>query len=101
MSRPITKEDVIQNKKKAIRSMNNILEALINDSSNKHLKKADLISYWLQSYAEFIRFEEKFNPSKLLAYTRGDIIRVNFGFRVGAELGGLHYAVVLDKKKSS
>lgn len=98
MSRPITKEDVIQNKKKAIRSMNNILEALINDSSNKHLKKADLISYWLQSYAEFIRFEEKFNPSKLLAYTRGDIIRVNFGFRVGAELGGLHYAVVLDKK---
>ena len=75
MSRPITKEDVIQNKKKAIRSMNNILEALINDSSNKHLKKADLISYWLQSYAEFIRFEEKFNPSKLLSYTRGDIIQ--------------------------
>ena len=44
MSRPITKEDVIQNKKKAIRSMNNILEALINDSSNKHLKKADLLA---------------------------------------------------------
>ena len=98
MSRRITKEDVIQNKKRAIRSLNNMLERLINDSSDKHLKKANLVSYWIQDYVRFIQFEDSFDPTRLLSYKRGDIVRVNFGFRVGAEFGGLHYAVVLDKE---
>lgn len=98
MSHQKTKEDVIQNKKKAIKSVNKMLENLINDSSEKHLKKANLISYWIQDYVRFTQFEEKFNPTRLLSYKRGDVIRVNFGFRVGAEFGGLHYAVVLDKE---
>lgn len=98
MKKGFTKENVIQNKKNAIRSLNNMLERLINDSSDKHLKKANLISYWIQDYVRFIQFEETFEPTRLLSYKRGDIVRVNFGFRVGAEFGGLHYAVVLDKE---
>lgn len=98
MKKEFTKENVIQNKKNAIRSLNNMLERLINDSSDKHLKKANLISYWIQDYVRFIQFEETFEPTRLLSYKRGDIVRVNFGFRVGAEFGGLHYAVVLDKE---
>lgn len=29
-------------------------------------------------------------------YKRGDVIKVNFGHRIGREHGGLHYAIVID-----
>ena len=97
MSKELNKEDVIQHKKRSIRSLNGLLESLINSGKNEHLKKADLLSYWLESFSRYIKYEDTFSPQKLLSYKRGDIIRINLGFRVGAELGGLHYAVVLDK----
>ncbi len=34
----------------------------------------------------------------LRRYKRGEIVKVHLGFNVGSEEGGLHYAVVLDKK---
>ena len=96
MSAPITKEDVIKNKKESIKCINKMLEGFINDPTEKHLKKANLISYWLKDYVKMIGFEETFNPTKNIAYKRGNIVKVNFGFNVGAEYGGLHYGVVLD-----
>ena len=33
-------------------------------------------------------------------YSRGDIVKINLGFNVGNEEGGLHYCVVLDKKNA-
>lgn len=98
MSKEFTKEDVIKQKKAAIKSLNNLLEKYINDSSEKHLKKAHLISYWLADYVRFIDFEEKFIPTKNIAYKRGDIVKLNFGFNIGSEYGGLHYGVVIDNK---
>lgn len=98
MSKEFSKEDVIQNKKEAIKSLNKLLEVYINDSSITHLKKAHLISYWLKDYVRFIGFEEKFDPTKNIAYKRGDIIKLNFGFNIGSEYGGLHYGIVLDNK---
>ncbi len=94
----IDREIVIQNKKKAIRKLNSLLENFINSNDEEKLKKANLLSYWLQTFSCYIETEKAFSPKKLMAYKRGDIIRVNLGFRVGAELGGLHYAVVLDKE---
>ena len=44
--------------------------------------------------------EKNFNPINLKTYERGDIIKVNLGFNVGSELGGLHYCVVIDKKNN-
>ena len=35
---------------------------------------------------------------KFKRYKRGDVIKVNFGHRIGREHGGLHYAIVLDVK---
>lgn len=96
MSIEFTKEDVIINKKDAIKSLNKLLEYYINDSSGQHLKKANLISYWLKDYVRFIDFEEKFDPSRNIAYKRGNIVKLNFGFNIGSEYGGLHYAIVLD-----
>lgn len=73
-----------------------MLEYFINDPSGKHLKKANLISYWIKDYVKMINFEESFNPAKNIAYKRGNIVKLNFGFNIGAEYGGLHYGIVLD-----
>lgn len=75
MSKDFTKEDVIANKKAAIKELNKLLERYINDPSGAHLKKANLISYWLKDYVRFINFEEQFDPKRNIAYKRGNIIR--------------------------
>ena len=98
MSSNFTKEDVIQNKKDAIKSLNRMLENFINDPSEKHLKKAHLISYWIKDYVRMIKFEESFDPTKNIAYKRGNIVKLNFGFNIGSEYGGLHYGIVVDNK---
>lgn len=100
MSAHFTKESVIQNKKSAIKAMNNLLERYINDPSDEHLKKANLISYWLKDYCKMISFEESFKPTKNCSYSRGNIVKLNFGFNVGAEYGGLHYGIVLDNQNA-
>ena len=100
MKKEFTKEDVIQNKKAAIKSLNKLLEGYINDPSGSRLKKANLISYWIKDYVRMINFEEKFDPTKNIAYKRGNIVKVDFGFNIGAEYGGLHYGVVLDNENA-
>lgn len=61
-------------------------------------KKAAILTYWLRDYLRYIKNEQSFKPKQLINYKRGQIVFVNFGFRVGQELGGLHYAIVLDVK---
>lgn len=100
MSKEFTKENVIQNKKEAIKSLNKLLEQYINDSSTIHLKKANLISYWIKDYVRLIDFEEKFEPTKNIAYKRGNVVKLNFGFNIGSEYGGLHYGIVIDNKNA-
>jgi len=96
MSKPLTKETVETNKDKALNSMEKLLESYITDPSGEHLKKANLISYWLRSYVDYIQQEETFDSTKLKSYKRGDIIKLNFGFNVGSEYGGLHYGIVIN-----
>lgn len=100
LAKDFTKEDVIQNKKAAIKTLNRLLEGYINDPTGKRLKKANLISYWLKDYAQMINFEEKFDPTRNIAYKRGDIVKLNFGFNIGSEYGGLHYGIVIDNKNA-
>lgn len=103
MSKEVTKDDAIAHKKKAIRSLGNVFEAFINSSESKHLKKADLLAYWIEGFSKYILEEEKFDYSRIPKYKRGEVISVNFGFNVGSEHGGKHYAIVLDNdnKQSS
>lgn len=100
MSKEFSKDDVIQNKKEAIKSLNRMLEIFINDSTGKHLKKAHLLSYWIKDYVRMINFEEHFEPTRNIAYKRGNIVKIQFGFNIGCEYGGLHYGVVLDNKNA-
>lgn len=97
MSLPLDKDYVIKHKKHAIRELNNLFEYYINEPTGKYLKKANLLSYWFETYVKYIREEEVYNPKKQIRYNRGDVIKVNFGFNVGKEYGGLHYAIALDK----
>lgn len=96
MSAEKTKEEIIQHKKRAIRKVNSLFESYLSSDDSKLLKKVDLLSYWLEEYTSYIQQENMFDSNRLLRYSRGNVIRVNFGFNVGKELGGLHLAVVLD-----
>ena len=95
----LDKKKIIDNKNEAINKINEYLDnCIIKD--NIHAKKANLLSYWLKDFINYIEQEESFNSSYLKEYSRGDIIKVNLGFNVGNEEGGLHYCVILDKKNA-
>jgi mRNA-degrading endonuclease toxin of MazEF toxin-antitoxin module len=85
-------------KDKALGGIDAYITGLYNSSDVKQCKKASLVSYWLADYIGFLKKEETFEPIKQLSYKRGSIIKVHLGFRIGSEEGGLHYAVVLDRK---
>jgi len=63
-------------------------------------KKAAILSYWLRDYLNYLKAEVTFKPRFNMSYKRGQIVYVNFGYRVGTELGGCHYAIVLDAHNS-
>lgn len=66
-------------------------------SKEEHIrKKAMLISYWIKNYTDMINTEKHFEASRLPKYPRGTVLSVDFGFRIGNELGGRHFAVVVD-----
>lgn len=100
MSRPITKDEVKKHKERSLAKLNTLLDQCIADGRDDHLKKADLLSYWLETFSNYISSEEKFDSTKLLRYKRGSVIRANFGFNVGNEMGGLHYAVVIENSNA-
>lgn len=96
----MNKEDVIKSKNQAIKMMTDYLDNCLKIDNDTNIKKVNLISYWLKDYIKYIKDEKNFNPINLKTYERGDIIKVNLGFNVGSELGGLHYCVVIDKKNN-
>lgn len=94
MSKHLSKDEVIRNKKKSIIQLNNLLESYISD--DKTIRKTDLISKWIKDYVNYLKFEDVFDPQKNISYKRGNIVKVNLGFNLGSELGGVHYAIVID-----
>lgn len=100
MSRTLTKEKVTQNKDEAIQALTNMLDCQIESDDESDYKRADLISFWIKNYVELQDKEASFDPLTLLHYYRGNIVKVNFGYRIGNEEGGLHYAVVIDSRNS-
>lgn len=94
-------KDAIELKNNAIIHKDNSLNRL-DLSFLKHIqlseyKKSDLLAYWINDFAEYHDEERTFNIAKSGMYSRGDVIKVNLGFNIGSELGGLHYCIVLNK----
>lgn len=76
------------------------IERLINKYMNTDASKASKFMYWLEDYTKFLEFEDKFRPSSLRRYKRGEIIKAHLGYNIGSEEGGLHYCVVIEKDNS-
>ena len=94
-------ENKVEIKNNAIIHKDNSLNRL-DLSFLKHIelseyKKSDLLAYWINDFAEYHDEERTFNIAKSGMYSRGDVIKVNLGFNIGNELGGLHYCIVLNK----
>lgn len=81
-----------------------ILKALLvefsKSANEKMTKRAMLLAYWVRTYVKYIRDEDRFSPQSVFRLKRGAIVSVEFGYRVGRELGGRHYAVVIDADNS-
>lgn len=62
---------------------------------NMDEKRGKIFIEWLETHTTYLQWEETFNPAFLRAYKRGEIVFAHFGFNVGSEYGGMHYAVVI------
>lgn len=78
-------------------SLNRLDLSFIKHIELKEYKKSDLLAYWIHDFSTYHDEERTFNIAKSGMYSRGDIIKVNLGFNIGNELGGLHYCIVLNK----
>lgn len=96
MSVPQTLDEIRKLARKAVRATYLTIKELLNRNDNKNTKRAALLSYWIKDYCNYTLQEDSFDPKRLIKYKRGNIVLVEFGYRVGRELGGRHYAVITD-----
>lgn len=97
MRKPKTKDEIINHKIESINNFSSFMDSLIESPDAADAKRADLISYWLKDFQQYLLQEKSFDASRIKSYKRGDVVKVNLGFNVGSEQGGLRYAIVLDK----
>lgn len=84
----------------AVSELKSLLEDFSESGLEKMKKRAMLLAYWVRTYVKYIRDEDRFSPESVFRLKRGAIVCVEFGYRVGRELGGRHYAVVIDSNNS-
>lgn len=92
----------VKNKNDLEANIDNVLAEIKNTMMNEmDPKKAEKLCYWLNQWgADYLKNEQNFDYMSLMRYKRGSIVRANFGFKIGSEQGGLHYAVVLDNRNN-
>lgn len=78
-------------------SLNRLDISFLKHIDLQEYKTSHLLAYWINDFANYHDEEKTFDTRKLITFKRGNIIKVNLGFNIGHELGGLHYCVVLDK----
>lgn len=98
LKKEISLNDVKQNKDLALLKISELIDKYMNNTTT--LKKANNLSYWIRQYAEYLDFEDTFDSTRLKSYRYGDVIKVNLGYNIGDEEGGLHYCIVIDKNNS-
>ena len=86
------KEDFRQYRRKVFHDYATYLKDMIHSNYDLSVK----FIMWLKQYLTFIRNEKTFNASYLPRFQRGQVVFINLGFRIGHELGGPHYGLVLD-----
>lgn len=95
MPKQMTGEELHRHLEKAKSAISDYLDYLEAGTEDQK-RQANLLSYWLQDYVRLLNIESTFNPSNLIRYKRGSIVKVHLGYRIGSEEGGLHFGVVID-----
>jgi hypothetical protein len=85
--------------KQVLKQAEDTLTEFVEESDTGN-KKSELVAYWLRDYFKYLKIENGYKYNKLKTYERGDIVKANFGFNIGNEEGGLHYALVVDNNNS-
>ncbi|WP_198002996.1 type II toxin-antitoxin system PemK/MazF family toxin [Selenomonas sp. FOBRC9] len=81
----------------ALQPLRDFLNDCLSSNDTRENKRASLLSYWIKNYIQMLRHER---PQSYRRFQRGDVVKVDFGFRIGSEHGGLHYAVILNSNDS-
>ena len=92
--------NTIETHKKKDRQATITLKSFKETIIKKSIKKALMLVDWITKWSSYLQREETFDPSKLKAYKQSEIILVDFGFNIGGEFGGRHYAVILEKNNN-
>lgn len=81
-------------RQKTINSISNLL----SEMTDSNYKQAANLTYWIRDYVNFLKQEKTFESKYLPKYEYGSIVEVDFGYNIGNELSGSHYAIVMNKK---
>jgi len=100
MFNKLSADELKQLIKEAIDKTQSFLNNLIKKNNDEDTKKATLLGYWIKNYIKYLSIEKTFKPQSLINYRKGRIVLADFGFRLGNEIGGKHYAIIIEKKNS-
>ncbi len=98
MSKTMTDAELKQHIDQSLEKISSLMNEWAQQKSRTPKKRAQLLAYWVKDYARLLRNEDTFHPQTVPRLKRGCVISVDFGYRVGREFGGRHFAVVIDKK---
>lgn len=88
------KNDFIKFKDKCISDLNKYIDNLKSDN----YKQAVNLTYWLNSYRNYLKQEKTFESKYRPVYKYGSVVEIDLGYRIGSEFGGQHYGIVINKK---
>lgn len=75
---------------------------LLNEYELQDSKQHNNLKKWISRLVKYAISDKNYKnkKKKYWSFARGSIIKVDLGFNVGYELGGVHYAVVITKNDS-
>ena len=76
------------------------LTMLTESIASLDTKQQHMVNDWLNIWSKYLLFENTFDSKRLVYYRRGDIVLAHFGYNVGSEFGGSHYAVVVENNNN-
>lgn len=100
MSKTMTEEELNNHVNLSIKHLTGLFQNWLKSCNPILLKKARLLAYWIKDYVSFLCKEDAFSPKVVQRLKRGNIVSVDFGFRIGKEFGGRHFAVVIDNENA-
>lgn len=78
MSKKLSKSDLSALIAESIKNFKDYFSGLMQLASEKSLKRAQLVAYWIKEYVNYQLQEDTFKPKQLPRYERGNVVEVHF-----------------------